>query len=245
MAHMAAVELSREAKPRLGALGLIEKATREARAVARLAMLLPRDLGVALPVGVAPGDDVVVLVHGTLATAGAWRPLRQRLSGLPRAHAASFTYGPTLGVADVSGEIASLLGRLPGTVRVHLVGHSLGGLAVRWFVQEAQGTDDPRIVQTVSLAAPFAGARGARLFPGPAGRDMTAGSAALEQLTRSAHRAVMPHLSVFGTADTAVDAATRFPVGERLVVPGAGHNAILFDDRVTRAVTQRIRDVAR
>jgi len=145
----------------------------------------------------------------------------------------------------VAEALGALVRRLPEGVRVHLVGHSLGGLAVRWFVQEQDGARDPRIVQTVSLAAPFQGARGARLFPGPAGRDMRAGSASLSRLVASASRSALPHLSVFGTTDTAVDAKTRFPVGERLVISGAGHNALLFDDRVTALVAERVRSVGR
>src|SRR5581483_1303025 len=130
-----------------------------------------------------------------------------------RAFVVTFTYGPRAGVRDVAAQIASILEKLPGGARVHLVGHSLGGLAVRWFVQELP--HDARVVQTISVAAPFAGARGAWLLPGPAGRDMQRGSPALKRLGETAGFAGIPHLSIFGTADTAVAANTTFPVGDR------------------------------
>lgn len=205
--------------------------------MARLAALLPLDWTHS-PLLEADADDVVVLVHGTMASAGAWRPLRGELRALERVHATAFSYAPVRGVADVAGLIGDCLSRVPRSVRVHLVGHSLGGLAVRWFVQEMAGDD--RVVQTISVAAPFDGARGAALLPGPAGRDLRAGSPALARLAESAMASKVPHLSIFGTADTAVDPATTFPVGERVTVVGAGHNALLFHPEVVRHVRERV-----
>jgi triacylglycerol lipase len=216
----------------------LEAAAREARAFARLASLLPLDLGPVVPRSVRDGDDVAVLVHGALATAGAWRPLRERLArdGI---HSASFTYRPSAGVVAITGGISRLLARLPKGARVCLVGHSLGGLAVRWFVQEVGG--DPRVVGTITVAAPFGGARGASLLPGQAGRDMSRGSSVLEQLTTSAGAVELPHLSILGDADTAVSVDTSFPVGDRLVIAGAGHNALLFHDDVADSILARLR----
>lgn len=217
---------------------IFRAARREARAFARLASLLPLDWGASLPDGTGPGDDVVVLVHGTLATAGAFRPLRERLSAIPRTHTAGFTFPPSCGVVGVATHLASVLERLPRDARIHLVGHSLGGLAVRWFVQETEG--DPRVVQTITVAAPFEGARGAWLFPGPAGRDMTSGSAVLRRLRVTASVPDLPHLSIFGDADTAVASSTSFPVGDRVVVADAGHNALLFHETVAEHVARAL-----
>jgi triacylglycerol lipase len=225
--------------PAPGAGGaLLGAATREALAFVKLALLMPRDVGLSVPAGAVAGHDVVVFVHGTLATAGAWRPLRQRLELDSGIHTAGFTYGPASGAEGVARSLASLVAALPAGVRIHLVGHSLGGLAVRWYVQS--GPRDPRVVQTIAVAAPFGGARGARLLPGPAGRDMRRGSAVLTWLAATAQAPALPHLSVFGTADTAVDSETSFPVGERLIVPGAGHNGLLFHPFVADSVVERV-----
>lgn len=212
----------------------------EARAVARLAALLPLDWAEPRPLS-ADVDDVVVLVHGTMASAGAWRPLRAELSLLERTHSMAFSYTPVRGVADVADLIKDCLSRVPANVRVHLVGHSLGGLAVRWFVQETDG--DARVVQTISVAPPFDGARGAALLPGPAGRDLRSGSPVLARLAESAFGPRIPHLSIFGSADTAVDPATSFPAGERVAVSGAGHNALLFHPEVSRQVRERVKNL--
>ncbi|HEX3595760.1 MAG TPA: alpha/beta fold hydrolase [Polyangiaceae bacterium] len=215
---------------------LFTAARREAGALLRLATLLAYDLEKSVPRGIRAGDDVAVLVHGSLATGGAWRPLRKKLEARGTA-VVTFTYGPASGVREVAAEIASVLDGVPRGARVHLVGHSLGGLAVRWYVQELP--HDPRVVRTISVAAPFDGARGAWFFPGPAGRDMQRGSPALARLVETAGYAGVPHLSIFGTADTAVAPSTAFRVGDRLVVADAGHNTLLFDDAVAgRIVTE-------
>ncbi|HEX4475182.1 MAG TPA: alpha/beta fold hydrolase [Polyangiaceae bacterium] len=215
---------------------LLVSAGLEAGALARVASLWPRDIGDEAPLASA-GDDVAVLVHGALATAGAWRPLRKRLEGAG-VRTTAFTYGPGHGVPDIARILARAVEALPAAVRIHLVGHSLGGLAVRWFVQELGG--DARVVETIAIAAPFEGARGARLMPGPAGRDMRRGSDVLRALVDSAPCPGLPHLSIFGTLDTAVAASTCFPAGDRLVIPGAGHNRLLFHDDVADAVQGRI-----
>lgn len=234
--------MAEDRRSRPSALEQLFTGAREARAFARLASLLPRDLDGIMPANVRPGDDVVVLAHGTLATAGAWRPLRERLHTLPRTHSAAFTYAPVSGIAGVARALADVLARLPEHARLHLVGHSLGGLAVRWFVQEMPR--DARVVQTISVAAPFDGARGARFFPGPAGRDMTRGSAALVRLRDGALGPDLPHLSIFGTADTAVAKETSFPAGDREIVEGAGHNGLLFARPVVDRIVRRIREHA-
>ncbi|HEX4338744.1 MAG TPA: alpha/beta fold hydrolase [Polyangiaceae bacterium] len=216
---------------------LFTAARREATALLRLASLLAYDLETQVPDGIRAGDDVAVLVHGSLATGGAWRPLRRKLEARG-ASVVTFTYGPSSGIREVASAIASVLEGIPMGARVHLVGHSLGGLAVRWYVQELP--HDPRVVRTISVAAPFAGARGAWFFPGPAGRDMQRGSPALERLAETAGFAGVPHLSIFGTADTAVATSTTFPVGDRLVVADAGHNTLLFDDAVVNRVVTEI-----
>jgi hypothetical protein len=182
----------------------------------------------------------------TMALAANFLPVRvfraakreARASELDRTHSAVFTYNPASGVTGVAAALASVLRGLPPFVRVHLVGHSLGGLAVRWFVQEMPS--DTRVLQTISVAPPFEGARGARFFPGPAGRDMRRGSPTLVRLARTAGVPNLPHLSIFGTADTAVSAETAFPVGDREIVLGAGHNALLFDDGVADRIIERV-----
>ena len=214
---------------------------REALAFARQAVLLHRDVASTLPERVREGEDVVVLLHGLFATAGVLRPLRRSIEQEAEAHTAAFSYVPGLGVERVAQRLGELVRWLPAGVRIHLVGHSLGGLAARWFVQELGG--DPRVAQTISLASPFCGTRHARLLPGPAGRDITPGSALLDRLEQRAFSALhVPHVSIAAERDAVVTESTLFPFGDRLVVADCGHNALLFHPRVASIVAQRVRE---
>jgi pimeloyl-ACP methyl ester carboxylesterase len=211
----------------------------EALAFARQAMLLPLDAGApVLPANVGADDDVVIFVHGLLASAGVLRPLRAAVTRYPRVHAAALTYAPGPGVAPLAERLGALARELPDEARLHLVGHSLGGVVARYWAQRA---NDPRVVQTISLASPFAGVRGARAVPLGFARDLDPDGPVLREV-RLGPRAAIPHLSIIAGADALVPAPVTqaLPHGEVLLLEDAGHNALLFDARVARAVAARI-----
>ncbi len=216
----------------LGVLG------REALAFARQAALLHRDLPASAPDQAGAGEDVVVLLHGLFATAGVLRPLRQHIEREASAHTASFTYAPGPGVDDIARRLRTLIATLPDGVRIHLVGHSMGGVVARWFVQELGG--DPRVVQTISLGSPFQGTRRAKLMPAAAGRDILPSSAVLRRLAESPAQGV-PHLSIAAKNDGVVTEEAVFHHGERVLVDDCGHNGLLFDRRVAALVVERVR----
>lgn len=214
-------------------------AGREALAFARQATLLHRDMTATYPRLASPGDDVVVLLHGLFATAGVLRPMRQVIEQSTSAHTASFSYVPGPGVAAIAETLGELVDRLPSAVRIHLVGHSMGGLAARWFVQELGG--DSRVVQTISLASPFQGTRRSVLVPGAAGRDIAIGSGVLARL-RERGACGVPHLSIVAADDALVTEDATLHQGERLVIEEAGHNGLLFDPRVAEVVARRVKE---
>ena len=220
-------------------LSSIRRVGREAVAFARLASLLHRDTAPMVPAGARDGDDVVVLLHGLFATAGVLRPLRRRLEADAGAHVASFTYGPGPGVEELASRLAELIDRLPSGVRAHLVGHSLGGLVIRWYVQLLGG--DPRVVQTISLGSPFEGSPGARLMPGAAGNDIAPDSVVLRRLAETAHVAdEVRHLSIAAEDDTVAGPDAALGWGHRIEVPDCGHNGLLYDRRVASHVVSRV-----
>jgi pimeloyl-ACP methyl ester carboxylesterase len=220
-----------------GRVSKIREVGRECIAFARQATLLHRDMTATYPRLAEPGDDVVVFLHGLFATAGVLRPMREAVERETGAHTASFSYAPGPGVAAVADALAELVDRLPASVHVHLVGHSMGGVAARWFVQELGG--DPRVVQSVSLASPFRGTRRARLFPTAAGRDIRPDSSVLERLRERGDCGV-PHLSIVAAADSLVTEHAALDHGERVVIDGCGHNGVLYNRRAIDLVVSRV-----
>jgi len=210
---------------------------REAAALARQARLLPRGLAERIPE--VQAEDVVVLVHGFLATAGVLWPLARRLEREAGASVASFTHVPGEGIERIAERVAALVGKLPrATERLHLVGHSIGGLAVRHYATSP--TADRRIVQTISIASPFSGVRRASLLPGRLGRDLDPDAPLLARL-RTGVACGVPHFCVAGSHDAVVDAGALLPSAERLLAPGCGHNAVLYDPLVESEIVARVR----
>jgi pimeloyl-ACP methyl ester carboxylesterase len=206
------------------------------REVARIrADLLP-----VLPRAIA-GDDVVVLVHGFLATAGVFRPLRARLERDAGARVATFSHAPGLGVRRIAQQLADLVDRIPHGTRIHLVGHSLGGIVVRWYVQEMGGHE--RVAQTISIATPFGGAKIAQRFRLFVGNDLHAESDVLTRLREGNDEARhVPHMSIAGTEDRMVSPplCAALASNELVVLEGRGHNQLLFDGEAIDLVVGRV-----
>src|SRR5690606_6492386 len=212
----------------------------EASAMARQARMLTLDLGESH----WPGDGArAVLVHGLYATAGVFRPMREMLRaelGLP---SSTFSYGLGPGILELRARLEEVIERAPGTGPLHLIGHSLGGLVISDYVQ--RGRLDARVAQTVTLSAPFRGSRLSGLVPREAGRDLELGAPILSLLrTGNERRRYVPQLTVEAGSDGRVEPAARPEFGEHVILPGATHNAILFDPRAWQLIAERIRQLS-
>ncbi|MBS2019115.1 MAG: hypothetical protein JST00_39980 [Deltaproteobacteria bacterium] len=199
--------------------------------------LMARDIAPVVPEEVHPGEDVVVLVHGFFASAGVFRPMRARLVEHTGAKVASFTHAPGVRIERIAKSLAKLVARIPHGAHVHLVGHSLGGLVARWYVQELGGHE--RVVQTVSLGSPFGGTERARRFNFLVGADLHRRSPVLARLRARAHEHDVPHTSVVAEDDMMVVPCESavFPRGDVVVLPRLGHNTLLFHrDSITHVV---------
>ena len=212
----------------------------ETIATLREVVLMPRDLFEIVPEA-KHGEDVVVLIHGFMASAGVFRPMKKRLEDEAFAHVASFTHPPLASVPSIAKSLARVIDRIADGARIHLVGHSLGGLVARWYVQELGGHE--RVVQTISLASPFSGTKHADVLPILIGAALRTESHILRRLRARAHEFETPHTSIVAEEDAVVVPAANaiFPKGDVVTLPGRGHNTLLYDDTSLRTVIQRIR----
>ncbi|RYE83789.1 MAG: alpha/beta fold hydrolase [Myxococcales bacterium] len=223
---------------------------REVGALGRQSLLLGRNLRVRAASVPEAGEpvDVVVLVHGFLATAGVFGPLETRLRQAGVEHLVSFTYHPFRSPVSLAEELREMCDRLPPRARLHLIGHSLGGLVARLYVEALGGIE--RVTQTISLASPFGGAPAAERVAGTIGRWLpeTVWQGLLAQVgamrpdgpvLRAAGRRsqAVRHTSIVAADDLLVPVASAsLPGDEVILVDGVGHNGMLFDGRVIDAV---------
>ncbi len=213
----------------------------EVLATLREAVLLPRDLAPVVP-DLSDGTDVVVLLHGFLASGGVFRPMRARLEaeGFP---VATFSYAPGRSIRSVAEQLAEIVERVPGRARVHVVGHSFGGIVARDYVQNLGG--HARVVETVSLASPFHGAPRARRFAWLI-PDLHPDSRVLAEIRACPSHVRVPHLSIVAGADRMIPPeSARFPGAPYVTLPDRGHNTLLFDAEVVRILVARLERSAR
>src|SRR5215472_889523 len=112
----------------------------ELRALGTAALQLPRALrrrgcGSIHYVAERNARYPVLLVHGYAATESVWTPLRRALAEARFGHIISLAYNsfvmdPVAVAAELTEQALRALGAT-GAPRIHLVGHSLGGLIVR------------------------------------------------------------------------------------------------------------------
>jgi triacylglycerol lipase len=216
----------------------------ETIATLREVVLMPRSVRSVVPDSVDHADDVVVLVHGFFATAGVFGPMKESLVHDVSAKVASFTHAPGEGVERIAKSLAKLVELVPSHARVHLVGHSLGGLVARWYVQELGGHE--RVAQTISLGSPFGGTERARRFRFLVGADLHRTSPVLARLRQRAHEHDVPHTSIVASGDTMIVPAESaiFPRGDVFVLNG-GHNSLLFHPESIARVVDRVERVKR
>lgn len=213
----------------------------------RAAVQAPRtaDL-VSVPRPEVPRQDTcstvpVLLVHGYLGSTATWATVARQL------HEAGFANVFTLRYNTLTGTIPDIAAQLghaayeaierTGERRVHLVGHSLGGLVTRYAVQRLGLAADAWGVVTVAtphrgsaFAYAAVGAAGAQMRPGA---ELLAGLPPLQSTERvqwlvvdAAHDVVAPRVPHEGVAGA--------------VLASWGHQTILRQPALARLVTDHL-----
>ncbi|WP_258177606.1 esterase/lipase family protein [Streptomyces solincola] len=193
------------------------------------------------PVGAEPP---AVLLHGLADNRSAFIVLRRALSRRGR-RPECLNY--SLLTCDVR-TAAELLGRhveevcaRSGHARIDLVGHSLGGLIARYYVQRLGG--DRRVRTLVTLGTPHAGTSAvpaASLHP--LVRQLRPGSSVLRELEEPAPGCRTRFVGVWSDLDQLMSPVEAARIdhpdlrAENIRVTGIGHLALLFHPAVAAAV---------
>ena len=130
----------------------------------------------------------VLLVHGLVDNRSIFSVMQRSLRRRGFAHVCTWNYSPLLtdiarGAADLGARIEHICEQT-GHDRVHVVGHSLGGLIARYQVQRQGG--DRRVGSLVTLGTPHQGSVWAHVLPTPLVRQLRPGSPVLQELAEPA-----------------------------------------------------------
>jgi triacylglycerol lipase len=182
------------------------------------------------------GGRLLLLIHGYGCNRASWWWLRRRLE------AAGFSVA-TVNLEPVYTSIDDYVATLDARIeaacraaccdRLTLIGHSMGGLAARAYLQR-HGT--ARVEQLLTLATPHSGSVLARMGMGANARQMEPGSPWLKSLW--SHAPDLPMVALRCSHDNFVmpQDNQRFPGALDIELPGLGHLAMLFSDHTEKAL---------
>jgi len=200
------------------------------------------------PSGDTAHDTPVLLVHGFGHNRSGWFALNQHLrrAGFTSVH----TWNYDAFRHDVP-ELAQMLRdrvetvcALTGADRINVVGHSLGGVLLRWYVQELGG--DERVATAITVASPHQGTRLATYVPGRRGRvatELAPGSWVVRKLQRSARPSLVKWIALYSNLDFFVQPASSAMItepalnAENIFVKDLGHLSIMLSPRVAEQIS--------
>jgi pimeloyl-ACP methyl ester carboxylesterase len=148
----------------------------------------------------------VLLVHGLVDNRSVFSVMNRSLRRRGFSHVCTWNYSPLLtdiarGAADLGAHIERICEQT-GHDRVHVVGHSLGGLISRYYVQRQGG--DRRVESLVTLGTPHHGSAWAHLAPTALIRQLRPGSPVIRELDEPAPDCRTPITAIYSDLDQMV-----------------------------------------
>lgn len=208
----------------------------EAAAFAAAGLMMP--FGIRNPRRRTPrarDQRTVVLVHGYLANRSTLFPLAAylRLRGVKQI--LQFNYDSRAGVERGARALREFLRLHVRGGRIDLVGHSLGGLVARVYVQELGGSR--RVDRCVTLGTPHRGTYNSYWLWSRVGSELRPDSALLARLAASISAAGnVRFLSLIAGSDNLVIPRVFASHEQEVVIEDVGHVSMLFSPSVLRRV---------
>lgn len=201
--------------------------------------LPPAQRGLLLGDAEAAGTPIV-LVHGWVDNRAVFTLLRRSLQRRGFGRVVTMNYNVfTHDVPKAARRLAVLVEALceeTGYEQVHVVGHSMGGLVARYYVQRLGG--DARVHTLATLGTPHSGTRAAHLVLGRAVKDLRRGSAVIRELAEPAPACRTRFVAFWSDLDELVvpkeSACIEHPDlhARNVFVRGTGHLSLPIDGRV-------------
>ncbi|TEX51537.1 MAG: alpha/beta hydrolase [Actinomycetales bacterium mxb001] len=224
-------------------LGLLEEQARLQSEHHSIEGLPPAQRGLLVGDVVAAGTPIV-LIHGIFDNRSIFAPMRRglRKRGFGSTYALNYNAvtDDVRGVAMRLGDLVQEVCDETGHDRVHVVGHSLGGLIGRYLAQRLGGDD--YIHTLVTLGTPHQGTLPARLVPLEVARQMRSGGDLITELAEPAPTCRTRFIAFWSDIDQLVIPQPHGRIehpdldARNVLVHGVGHLSLPVDGRVIREI---------
>lgn len=190
----------------------------------------------------------IVLLHGYFHNRSGFLVMKRALRRFGFAHVDTMNYN-VIGhdIPELAAQLASHVDRVlerTGAHRVHLVGHSLGGLVARYYVQSLGG--DEKVHTCITLGSPHKGTHAAWIGRGRAARQLRPGSAFIRQLARGVKPVQTRFVCYYSNLDGLVLPPGNAKLTEpklrahNILVKDLGHLSLLISRPLIRSIAETL-----
>jgi triacylglycerol lipase len=203
--------------------------------------------------GVEAAETPILLVHGIIDNHSIFTRLDHALRRRGFRTVSAYDYGlltrDIRAASMLLGEAIEKVAANSGYERIHVVGHSLGGLMARYYVQRLGG--DARVHTLVTLGTPHQGTQLARALPlVPLVRQLTPSSPVIRELTEPAPGCRTRFLAFYSDLDHLVVPSRNGRIehpdlnASNVAVRGVGHLSMPNNSKLAFAIAAALAELA-
>jgi triacylglycerol lipase len=201
--------------------------------------------------GVDAAETPILLVHGIIENHAIFTVMERALRRRGFQALSAYDYGVLTQhiprAAERLGESIEKLSAVTGYERIHVIGHSLGGLIARYYVQRLGG--DSRVRTLVTLATPHQGTQLAWAAPLPLVRQLTPSSSVIQELAEPAPGCRTRFIAFHSDIDPLIvpsrNARLDHPdlKAQNIAVRGVGHLSMPNNGRIAFTIAEALRQL--
>jgi pimeloyl-ACP methyl ester carboxylesterase len=199
-----------------------------------------------LPGARQAGPRPIIVIHGYAMNRANFVPLAYRLARVGLGPIIGFEYWTLGRVAAGARQLAWFVEQVQartGAPQVDIIGHSMGGVVGRYFVQLLGG--DGAVANLITLGSPHIGTDVSEFGVGHPTRELVVGSTLVQRLTAAPPPQDTRVTMIFSHADALVPASTQDALeiarAERIIYDDLGHVSLLGSRRVARDIIKRLK----
>lgn len=186
----------------------------------------------------------IILLHGLFQDRTCWLWIKYRLRGEGFRNLHTVNLPPWHNAEALTERIAKKVDRLrlaTGVQKVHLIGHSMGGLLARNYIQVRGGA--AKVGGCILLGSPNHGSRLAPFALSPLAKLLIPGSEFLKRLAAVPLPAEIPVTAIYSRHDNLVQpfSNARLEGAHNAQVSGLGHISLLYSNEVYDKIITSLR----